>query len=68
MVHQGLGPGVQDCNESNLCPQMFWIFSKLSEGFRSGLEKEVVNDLLIPQGQGSDPLRKSEDRVEVGSR
>ena len=68
MIHQGLGPGVQDCYEPDLCSQMFWILRKLGEGFGSGLEKEVVNDLLIPQGQGSDLFRKSEDRVKVGSR
>ena len=68
MVHQGLSPGVQDSDEPDLCPQVFWIFSKLREGFGSRLEEEVINDPLIPQSQGSDPFGKGEDRVEVESR
>jgi hypothetical protein len=46
---------------------MFGIPSQLGERFGDSLEEKGVNDLLIPQGQGSEPFGKGKDHVEVGS-
>jgi hypothetical protein len=47
MVRQGLAPGVEDCEESNLGAQVFWVSRDTSQSLAGGAKEDVVDDLLI---------------------
>jgi len=44
-------PGVEHAKEANLSAQMFGITSDLEKRFRTGLQQEMVQDLLVLQGE-----------------
>ena len=69
VVEQLLIPGVEDGGETQLAPKtMLGIGTKLLKGFRDTPEKQVVDHLLVGQGQGVNFMRKGEDAVEVAHR
>ena len=65
VVEEGLGPGVEDGDESDVCAEVLGIGSELFEGLGSGVEEDTVEGALVSQGEGSELLRQGEDDVEV---
>jgi hypothetical protein len=65
MVQEGLGPGVQDGNETHFCSQVLGVLRYLFEGLRCSLEQDRVNHILVSQGQRSEAFREGEDHMEV---
>ncbi len=63
---QVLTPGVQHGEETDLSAQMLGIGGDGEQGFGTDLEQEVVEDLLILQGERSKLMREREDDMEVG--
>jgi hypothetical protein len=63
-----LCPGVEDGGEADLGSQMFRIGRDGPKSGRDGLEEEVVNDLLVVEGEGAEGVGKCEDDVEVRDR
>ena len=46
-----LTPGMQHAEEANLCAKMFGIAGNFEQGFCTGSEQEIVDDLLILKSQ-----------------
>ena len=63
-----LRPGVENGGEADLGSQVFRIGGDGPKGGRDGLEEEVVNDLLVVEGEGAEGVGKREDEVEVRDR
>jgi hypothetical protein len=40
----------------------------LEQGFRTGAEQEVIEDLLVLQRQWGELVRESEDNMDIGNR
>ena len=51
MVLQTLIPGVEHAEETDLCAKMPGIASDLKKSLSAGLKQEVINHLLVLQGQ-----------------
>ena len=62
---QILPPGVKHSEKSDVGAQMFGIGSNAPEGFRGGGREDVVNDLLILSGNGSNAVGQSENHMEI---
>jgi GTPase SAR1 family protein len=58
---------VQDRKEADLCPQVLRVSSDRLQGFRRGLEENVIDHLLVLVGNRSDLFRHSEDDVKIGN-
>ena len=54
---QGLSPGVQDAEESDLRTEMFRIGGHFQQGGRRSLEQEGEQDLLILPNQRHERVR-----------
>jgi len=63
---QLLVPSVKDTEEADLASQMAGIARHFQQRFRTGPEQEIVDDLLVLQGQRGEPTRNSEDDMDVG--
>ncbi len=61
-------PSVQYAEEADLCAKMFGITSDFEKGFRTGAKQEIVDDLLILQGQWCQLARQGEDHMDVARR
>ena len=62
---QLLTPSMQHAEEDDLRPEMLGIASDFQQGFGTGTEEQAVEELLILQGEGRQPMRKGEDEVGV---
>ena len=51
--------------ESDLCAQMFGVSRNGAQRLGGGPEENVVDDLLVLQGNGGNRLRKSEDHMKI---
>ena len=67
MMLELLIPGVQHAEETDLGAQMSGIASNFEQGCGAGAEQQVVDDLLVLQGEGCQFPRQSKDDVHVGS-
>jgi len=66
MMLEPLIPGVQHAEEADLGAQMSGITSHFEQGFGAGAEQQVIDDLLVLQGEWSQFPRQSENDVHVG--
>ena len=60
-----LSPGVEHTQETDLCAKMLRIGGDLQQGCSAGAEQEVVDDLLILQGQPRQLVGDGEDDMNV---
>jgi hypothetical protein len=67
MSQQILAPGVEDREEANLCSQVARIPGDRLKGLRTGVEQEVIEDLLVLQRQLGKLMRQGEDHVDIGN-
>jgi hypothetical protein len=65
MMQKILSPGMQNGEEANACAQMFRVAGNGEQGFGSGVEQDVVNRLLVAEGDPGDLVRHRENHVEV---
>ena len=63
-----LSPGVEHTQETDLCAKMLRIGGDLQQGCSAGAEQEVVDDLLILQGQPRQLMWDGEDDVNIVDR
>jgi hypothetical protein len=68
MMFHFLIPTVEHAEEADFGAQMAGITRDFEQGLGAGAEQEIVDDLLVLQGQRSEPVRKGEDDMEVASR
>ena len=65
---QLLVPGVEYAEEPDVGAESLWIASDFDEGFCTGPEQKVVNDLLVLQCQWSEFMRQREDDMRIRHR
>ena len=65
MMLEILSPGVQHAEEADLCAEMLRIGGDLQQRGGAGAEQEVVDDLLVLQGQPRQFVREREDHMHV---
>jgi hypothetical protein len=65
MAQQGLTPGMQDGEESDLCAEPFWIGSHFEQGLRTGIEQQIEERPRRSQCQGVQFVGHGEHEVEV---
>jgi hypothetical protein len=65
MKEQILAPGVKHGEKADVGAQVFGIRSNAPESLRSGAKKDVVNDLLILSGNGSNAVGEGENHMEI---
>ena len=65
MMEQILTPGVEHCEETDLCSQVLWISGDSTQGLGGGPEENAVNDLFVLVGQSGNLLRHCKDNVEI---
>ena len=65
MEQQVLTPTVQHGKETDLCAEMFGVGGDLEQGLGSGVEQQVVEDLLVDQGQMREMMGQREDDVDI---
>src|SRR5215471_9090528 len=63
-----LSPSVEHAEEADLCAKVLWIGGDLQEGGGAGAEQEIVNDLLVLQGQPRQLVGNRKDDVNVVDR
>ena len=68
MEQQVLTPTVQHSQETDLCAEMFGVGRDLEQGLGSGVEQQVVEDLLVDQRQMREMMRHREDDVDIRDR
>jgi len=68
MMLQLLAPSVEDTEEADLGAQVPVMASDFEQRLGAGPEQEIVDDLLVLQGQRGEPPRKGEDDMDVGGR
>ena len=59
---------VQHSQETDLCAEMFGVGRDLEQGLGSGVEQQVVEDLLVDQRQMREMMRHREDDVDIRDR
>ena len=64
---QSLVPGVQHAEEADLRAQMTGIAGDLEQRCSTGVKQQVVDHLLVLQGQWRQFTRQREDHVDVAS-
>src|ERR1700723_3827233 len=57
---------MQDRKEADVGPEVARIPGYLLQGFRTGAEQEVIEDLLVLQRQWGELVRQSKDNVDIG--
>ena len=65
MAQQGLTPGMQDGEESDLCAEPFWISSHFEQGLGTGVEEQIEKWPGRSQCQRVQFVRHGEHDVEV---
>jgi hypothetical protein len=68
MMLQFLIPTMEHAGEADFAAQMAGIARHFEQRFGTGAEQEIVDDLLVLQGQWGEPTRKREDDMAVGDR
>ena len=68
MMFQLLVPGMEHAEEADVGTEMFRIPGDFAQRFSTGPEQQIVDDLLILQGQRGEPTRKREDNMDVARR
>ena len=66
MVLEFLTPGMEHAEEADFGAEMAGITGDFEQRFGTGAEQEIVDDLLVLQGQRGEPPRKGEDDMDVG--
>ena len=66
MMLQFLTPGMEHAEEADFGAEMAGIAGDFEQRFGTGPEQEIVDDLLVLQGQRGEPPRKGEDDMDVG--
>jgi len=66
MMLQFLIPSMEHAEEADVGAEMFGIASDCEERCRAGAEQQIVDDLLVAQGQGRQQVREREDDVNIG--
>ena len=61
-----LTPTVEHAEEADFSAEMAGVACHFHQRFGAGAEQEIVDDLLVLQGQRGEPARKREDDVDVG--
>jgi hypothetical protein len=59
---------MQYAEESDLCTKVSRITSDFEQGFRTATKQEIVEGLLVLQGQRSQPWRECEDHMDIPGR
>jgi len=68
MMLQFLIPTMEHAEEADFAAEMVGIARHFEQRFSTGPEQEIVDDLLVLQGQRGEPTRNSEDDMDVGGR
>jgi hypothetical protein len=68
MKLQFLTPGMEHAEETDFGAQVAGITRHFEQRFGTGPEQEIVDDLLVLQGQRGESPRKGEEHMDVGSR
>src|SRR5260370_34787569 len=63
-----LAPGMQHTEEANFRTEVSRIASHFEQGFRTGAEQKIVEDLLVLQDQWRQAAGECEDHVQVAGR
>src|SRR5713101_3653092 len=63
-----LTPGVQHAKEADFCTEVFGIAGHFEKSFRTGAKQEIVDDLLVLQGQWRQSPGQGEDDMDVARR
>ena len=63
-----LVPGMQDAEEADLCAEVSGIASDFEEGFRTGAEQEIIDDLFVLQHHRRQATRQGEEHMEIAPR
>jgi hypothetical protein len=66
MMLEFLTPGMEHAEEADFGAQMAGIAGDFEQGLGAGPEQEIVDDLLVLQGQRGETTRKGEDDMNVG--
>ena len=64
-MRECLPPRVQHGHEAQLSAKVFGVGAYTQQGLRGGPEQEVVDHLLILQGQGRELARECEDDMVI---
>jgi hypothetical protein len=56
---------MQHAEEADLRPEMLGITRDFEQGFGTGTKQEAVEELLVLQSEGRQPMREGEDEVGV---
>jgi len=65
MVKKSLAPGMEHRKESDLRAKMLGVRRNGTQGLSGGPEQNVVDDLLVLQGNSGDRLRYGENHVKI---
>src|SRR5258708_12545932 len=68
MNFEFLAPGMQHTEEANFRTEVSRIASHFEQGFRTGAEQKIVEDLLVLQDQWRQAAGECEDHVQVAGR
>jgi hypothetical protein len=68
MMLQGLAPGVEHTQETDFRSEMFGVAGDLQQSRGAGAEQEIVDDLLVLQGQPRKLMRQGENDMNVADR
>src|SRR6266852_1850227 len=60
-----LTPGMQNAKEADFCTEVFGIAGHFEKSFRTGAKQEIVDDLLVLQGQWRQSPGQGEDDMDV---
>lgn len=65
VVSEGLSPGMQNTEDSDLSPKMFPVTGNLEQGGRTGLKQEAIDHPLVLPRKTGDGLRYGEHDMHV---
>src|SRR5208282_5791505 len=68
MMFQLLIPTMEHAEEADFGAEVAGITRHFEQRFGAGPEQEIVDDLLVLQGQRGEPPREGEDHMDVGGR
>lgn len=65
MMCEGLPPGVEDGDHSDLRAKMAWISGNCAERIPSGTKEQIIDEALILQRKRGEFFRECEDQVKI---
>jgi len=68
IVREGLSPGMQHGNETNVGAEVLWIASDGAQSLRCGPKQQIVDHALILQRDGGDRRGQGEYHVKILNR